>query len=69
MDDMDAVEIATLRGWTELTRDAEQNARATAEKRDIAIRKALEDGARIRDVMEITGLSRARIFQVRNNTR
>lgn len=39
---------------------------ATAEQqRDTAIRAALDAGARVKDVMTVTGLSRARVDQIR----
>lgn len=48
-------------------RDIAADDLATAEQlRDKAIRAALGEGARVKDVMEVTGLSRARIDQIRH---
>lgn len=42
--------------------DADANLRAV-------IREAITDGVKVRDLMEATGLSKARIYQIRDNTR
>lgn len=66
---MDADDVANIKGWFELVRAAEERARETAEGRDMAIRRVLAAGAKIKEITDITGLSRARVYQIRDGRR
>lgn len=50
-------------------RDLEQQIADADDKRDRLIRTLLADGARVADLVGITSLSRARIYQIRDRRR
>lgn len=60
---------ATLKDWADATKADETTARKTAHGRDDAIRKALKIGAGVAEIVKLTGLTRARIYQIRDNRR
>jgi len=50
---------ATLKDWAD-------NVKASIENRNEAIRHALKLGASVAEVVKLTGLTRARIYQIRD---
>lgn len=55
-----------LADWAESVRDAEAAAKHNAKGRDKAIRKAIEQGVTVPRIVKATGLTRGRIYQIRD---
>jgi ABC-type iron transport system FetAB permease component len=49
-------------------KDWADNVKSSIENRDKAIRHALKLGATVAEVVKLTGLTRARIYQIRNSS-
>jgi hypothetical protein len=50
-------------------KDSADNVKASLEARNTAIKHALTTGASVAEIVAITGLTRARIYQIRDNRR
>lgn len=55
-----------LKDWADAVRKTERALRKDVEGRDGAIRAALELGAGVGEIVKITGLTRARVYQIRD---
>lgn len=54
-----------LKDWADEVRRLDAASAKTAEGRDLAIREALGDGAGVVEIVKATGLTRARIYQIK----
>lgn len=60
---------AVLKDWADESRRLESALRVNNEGRDGAIRHALKLGAGVGELVKVTGLTRARIYQIKKVTR
>lgn len=60
---------AVLKDWAGATKKLEAQTRETAQGRDNAIRQALKLGAGVAEIVKLTGLTRARVYQIRDGRR
>ena len=67
--DLGERELATLEDHAKRVEHAQTTLLAESAERDRAIIAAIHAGARIKDVMNVTGLTRSRIYQIREGVR
>lgn len=67
--DLGERELAALEDHAERVGHAQDTLLAESAERDRAIIAAIQAGARIKDVMDVTGLTRSRIYQIREGVR
>lgn len=67
--DLGTRQLAALEEQTQRVQDAHDHLADEVGERDLMIRTALAHGARVKDVMSTTGLSRQRINQIERGTR
>jgi hypothetical protein len=69
---LDPENTAALKAWADGVRESEARLKADVEGRDAAIRELLSDpdyNVGATELMRITGLTRARIYQIRDDPR
>ena len=62
--DLGARQLAALEEQTQRVQDAHDHLADEVSERDLMIRAALAHGARVKDIMAVTGLSRQRLNQI-----
>lgn len=56
---------AILKDWADATRKLDAELRSTITGRDTAIREALRLGAGVGEIVKLTGVTRARVYQIK----
>lgn len=67
--DLGERELSTLEDHAKRVENAQNTLLSESAERDRAIIAAIQAGARIKDVMNVTGLTRSRIYQIREGVR
>ena len=67
--DLGERELATVESLAKRVEHTQDALLAESAERDRAIIAAIQAGARIKDVMDVTGLTRSRIYQIREGVR
>ena len=67
--DLGERELATVESLAKRVAHTQDALLAESAERDRAIIAAIQAGARIKDVMDVTGLTRSRIYQIREGVR